>query len=89
MAPDPFCQKRCPTLSAQALKKRHSTTEEALRLAARMGAYRVILTHFSNRYPKARACCPCGPAMLTMWISPASDACFIRRPGDWCGCHVR
>ena len=39
----------------QARQKRHSTTEEALGIAARMGAYRVILTHFSNRYPKACA----------------------------------
>ena len=25
-------------------------------MGARMGAYRVILTHFSNRYPKASVC---------------------------------
>lgn len=42
-----------PALHSQAAQKRHSTTEEALRVAARMGAYRVILTHFSSRYPKA------------------------------------
>ena len=36
----------------QALSKRHSTTEEALRVAADMGAYRTVLTHFSQRYPK-------------------------------------
>ncbi len=40
-------------LGWQARQKRHSTTEEALSMGARMGAYRVILTHFSNRYPKA------------------------------------
>ena len=39
-------------LLAQAVSKRHSTTEEALRVAASMGAYRTILTHFSQRYPK-------------------------------------
>ena len=44
-----------PALHSQARQKRHSTTEEALRVAARMGAFRVILTHFSSRYPKA---CP-------------------------------
>lgn len=37
----------------QARQKRHSTTQEAVSMGARMGAYRVILTHFSNRYPKA------------------------------------
>jgi len=36
----------------QAVSKRHSTTEEALQVAASMGAYRTILTHFSQRYPK-------------------------------------
>ena len=36
----------------QAVSKRHSTTEEALTAAASMGAYRTILTHFSQRYPK-------------------------------------
>ena len=36
----------------QAVSKRHSTTEEALKVAASMGAYRIILTHFSQRYPK-------------------------------------
>jgi hypothetical protein len=36
----------------QALSKRHSTTEEALRVASDMGAYCHILTHFSQRYPK-------------------------------------
>ncbi|GAQ86315.1 hypothetical protein KFL_002820100 [Klebsormidium nitens] len=36
-----------------ARRKRHSTTEEALDVAAQMGARRTILTHFSQRYPKA------------------------------------
>jgi ribonuclease Z len=38
------------TLQAQA--KRHSTTSEALAVAADMRAYRTILTHFSQRYAK-------------------------------------
>jgi ribonuclease Z len=37
---------------AQALDKRHSTVTEALLAAAAMGAYRTVLTHFSQRYPK-------------------------------------
>eukprot|EP00887_Chlorella_sp_A99_P007427 scaffold2.g7427.t1 len=41
-----------PCLAQQAAKKRHSTTAEALDVAQRMGAYRTILTHFSQRYPK-------------------------------------
>ena len=56
-------------MGVQAVQKRHSTTEEALLLAARMGAYRVILTHFSSRYPKARPMflgrCPEGGCLLS------------------------
>lgn len=41
-----------PELIEHARAKRHSTTEEALQVALAMGAYRVILTHFSQRYSK-------------------------------------
>jgi ribonuclease BN (tRNA processing enzyme) len=37
------------------VKRRHSTTEEALEVAAASGAYRTVLTHFSQRYPKIPA----------------------------------
>ena len=33
-----------------ALRKRHSSTSEALGVAAAMGAYRTVLTHLSARY---------------------------------------
>lgn len=36
----------------QAKEKRHSTSEEALQVARDCGAYRTVLTHFSQRYPK-------------------------------------
>lgn len=36
----------------QARCKRHSTTEEALCVAEAMGAFRTVLTHFSQRYPR-------------------------------------
>jgi ribonuclease BN (tRNA processing enzyme) len=49
----------------QARRKRHSTTEEALLLAERMGAYRVILTHFSARYPKV---VPMSPIHSKCWV---------------------
>lgn len=39
-------------LQAEAIAKRHSTTAEALAVAAAAGAYRTVLTHFSSRYPK-------------------------------------
>jgi ribonuclease BN (tRNA processing enzyme) len=39
-------------LREDALAKRHSTTQEALSVAAQMGAQNVILTHFSQRYPQ-------------------------------------
>lgn len=36
----------------EALARKHSTTSEAISIAEEMGAYRTILTHFSQRYPK-------------------------------------
>ena len=39
-------------LIEHAKTKKHSTTEEAVQVAAAMRAYRVILTHFSQRYSK-------------------------------------
>jgi len=41
-----------PGLVGEARKKRHSTTSEAMEVGRRMGAYRTVLTHFSQRYPK-------------------------------------
>ena len=35
-----------------AVGKKHSTVGEAMDVGARMKAYRIILTHFSQRYPK-------------------------------------
>jgi len=39
-------------LAGEALAKKHSTMSEALDVGRRMGARRVLLTHFSQRYPK-------------------------------------
>ncbi len=39
-------------LEHQARAKRHSTITEAMTAAQRMGAYRVVLTHFSQRYAR-------------------------------------
>eukprot|EP00898_Chlorokybus_atmophyticus_P008267 jgi/Chlat1/8441/Chrsp80S07923 len=36
----------------EALAKRHSLTKEAVEVGVRAGAWRTILTHFSQRYPK-------------------------------------
>jgi ribonuclease BN (tRNA processing enzyme) len=44
-----------PGLEAHALRKRHSTSAEAIDAGRRMGAYRTLLTHFSQRYPKLPA----------------------------------
>ena len=41
--------------AAQALQRRHSTTAEALGVARSSGAYRTVLTHFSQRSPKIPA----------------------------------
>ncbi|XP_030526385.1 tRNAse Z TRZ4, mitochondrial isoform X2 [Rhodamnia argentea] len=36
----------------EAIARNHSTTEEAIQVGASAGVYRIILTHFSQRYPK-------------------------------------
>ena len=36
-----------------AVRKRHSTTSEALEIAADAQVKHIVLTHFSQRYPKA------------------------------------
>lgn len=36
----------------EAIARNHSTTEEAIGVGNSAGAYRIILTHFSQRYPK-------------------------------------
>lgn len=39
-------------LEAEAVAKRHSLTREAVATGAKAGAFRTVLTHFSQRYPK-------------------------------------
>ncbi|MFS8000146.1 putative ribonuclease Z [Helianthus anomalus] len=39
-------------LEKEATAKKHSTTAEAIETGNAAGAYRIILTHFSQRYPK-------------------------------------
>lgn len=39
-------------LAGEAVAKKHSTMGEALQVARKMGARRLLLTHFSQRYPK-------------------------------------
>ncbi|GES97863.1 beta-lactamase-like protein [Rhizophagus clarus] len=39
-------------LTEKALSKNHSTTEEAVSVGERMNAHTLLLTHFSQRYPK-------------------------------------
>ncbi|KAI3411546.1 Ribonuclease Z [Psidium guajava] len=36
----------------EAIARNHSTTEEAIQVGASAGVYRIVLTHFSQRYPK-------------------------------------
>ena len=36
----------------EAIARNHSTTKEAVEMGDKAGAYRIILTHFSQRYPK-------------------------------------
>lgn len=39
-------------LESEALAKHHSLTREAVQTGQQCGAYRTLLTHFSQRYPK-------------------------------------
>jgi hypothetical protein len=39
----------------QACDKKHCTSAEALEVSDKMGAYRTVLTHFSQRYPRMPA----------------------------------
>ena len=39
-------------MQQEAVQRHHSTVGEALEIGRRMGAWRVILTHFSQRFPK-------------------------------------
>ncbi|KAK1265060.1 hypothetical protein QJS04_geneDACA015647 [Acorus gramineus] len=39
-------------MSDEALERNHSTTKEAIGVGESAGVYRIILTHFSQRYPK-------------------------------------
>ncbi|MEW5318245.1 MAG: hypothetical protein WDW38_009482 [Sanguina aurantia] len=41
-----------PSMAEQARRKRHSTSDEAMGVGRDMGAYRTLLTHFSQRYPR-------------------------------------
>jgi ribonuclease Z len=56
-------------LQDEAVAKKHSTTAEALGVAAAAGAYRTLLTHFSTRYPRIPVMRPPPPP-----ADPASDA---------------
>ncbi|KAH9301436.1 hypothetical protein KI387_013019 [Taxus chinensis] len=40
------------SMPEEAISKNHSLTKEAIDVGASAGAYRIILTHFSQRYPK-------------------------------------
>ncbi|VAH74957.1 unnamed protein product [Triticum turgidum subsp. durum] len=40
------------SMKDEAIARNHSTTKEAIAVGTSAGAYRIILTHFSQRYPK-------------------------------------
>uniref|UniRef100_A0A0A9CU61 ribonuclease Z n=1 Tax=Arundo donax TaxID=35708 RepID=A0A0A9CU61_ARUDO len=40
------------SMKDEAIARNHSTTKEAIGVGTSAGAYRIILTHFSQRYPK-------------------------------------
>jgi ribonuclease Z len=48
------------SLQEDAIAKRHSTTGEALEVGRKMNAARIVLSHFSQRYPKLPSVAECG-----------------------------
>eukprot|EP01118_Nematostelium_gracile_P016691 TRINITY_DN6974_c0_g1_i1.p1 TRINITY_DN6974_c0_g1~~TRINITY_DN6974_c0_g1_i1.p1 ORF type:complete len:766 (-),score=131.36 TRINITY_DN6974_c0_g1_i1:63-2309(-) len=40
------------SMAQEAIEKSHSTTAEAIEVGVKMGAQQILLTHFSQRYPK-------------------------------------
>ncbi|KAK1765629.1 hypothetical protein QBC33DRAFT_454824 [Phialemonium atrogriseum] len=61
-------------LAGDALAKKHCTMSEALGVARLMGARRVLLTHFSQRYPKIPVIGPdAGPAEVAAESPPSSE----------------
>jgi hypothetical protein len=57
-----------------AFSKKHSTSQEALDVARGMRAYRTILTHFSQRYPRV-------PEGLDCMALPLRDRPFVAFDG--------
>jgi hypothetical protein len=63
------------SLAEEAVAKKHCTTSEAVQAGVQAGAYRTLLTHFSQRYPKIpvvddnfRVCpAPLGLTSLGCW----------------------
>ena len=68
-----------PGMRREAEQRKHSTVAEALEVANQMGAWRVLLTHFSNRYPRL-ADVRGGGAAATRAV-PAFDLMEARAPG--------
>ena len=68
-----------PGMRREAEQRKHSTVAEALEVGNQMGAWRVLLTHFSNRYPRL-ADVRAGGAAATRTV-PAFDLMEARRPG--------
>ena len=57
-----------------AASKKHSTSSEAVDVARGMNAYRTILTHFSQRYPRV-------PEGLDCTAMPLRDRPFVAFDG--------
>ncbi|KAJ3276710.1 Zinc phosphodiesterase ELAC protein 2, partial [Borealophlyctis nickersoniae] len=64
------------TLSGEAVDKKHSTTHEAMVVCGRMNATYVVLTHFSQRYPKIPGLA--GPASLAGRACLAFDLMSVK-----------
>jgi ribonuclease Z len=63
-------------LQDAAIAKRHSTTSEALGVAAAAGAYRTLLTHFGMRYFRAPVLKPLQAVAAAGGDSTVGAACF-------------
>ena len=67
------------SLDVQAIDKRHSTVQEALQIASSCKAYRTVLTHFSQRYPRMPAGLP-NEGEMAIRVAAAFDGMCVSLP---------
>jgi len=70
-------------LSGEAVAKKHSTTSEAIKAGIDMGAHALMLTHFSQRYPKLPVIAEEGHGKQKMKVALAFDMMRMKVGEFW------